>query len=440
MYGRVGGAWTPSGRFILGTRLNLTGTGLGGRLEEADFLEPTFKLHLLNPPEREEEEEAPEADAAPDLDIQLIDPPEPTAAEEETSVVMVVTPVMFAQGGLFLGAFSNAFAESLRVELFQAYVEATNVVLPGLDLWAGVRYHRGTDIHIADYYFFNDLSGQGAGARYGALDVAVLLYTARDSPLYAFDSDADGTPDARRHRTVLAGQYVQRTEAGHALHFLGELHLLPGVTARTPEGDRPLPADHGWVLGVKGRLDLGGESLNELSVRYGRRIANGSQAGARTWQTFGEPDATGRYTGARGLEVVDHFFYNFGTLLALDAYATLHYAQGASATAEDRSLDFTVGERTTLFVTPRFHLIHEASLQGLRAGEGPWATAVKLTLMPTVVPSGVLSGWARPHLRLFYTVAFYDRDAVALLTSPYLQATGAASTGHYLGVQVEWWL
>ena len=86
-----------------------------------------------------------------------------------------------------------------------------------------------------------------------------------------------------------------------------------------------------------------------------------------------------------------------------------------------------------------FHLAQEASFQGLTVGPGPLATAVKLTLMPAIVPTGELSVFARPHFRLFYTLAFYDRDAVRGLVSPYLQTVGATRIGHYLGAQVEWW-
>ena len=74
MYGRMGLAWDPSnGRYVSGSRMNLTGSAIGGRLEEGDYLEPTIKLHLL----------APSTDTtAPYVDF-------------------VITPSMYSQNGLF---------------------------------------------------------------------------------------------------------------------------------------------------------------------------------------------------------------------------------------------------------------------------------------------------------------------------------------------------
>ncbi len=419
MYGRVGLAWSPTtGRFIQGKTFNLTGSSIGGRLEEGDYLEPTIRFHLLEKSE------------------------DPAAAYAQ----VVITPSLYTQYGLLAGAFANRFSDPLTINLFQAYVEAGNMLLPGLKIWAGQRFYRGTDVHIADLYYFNNLSGQGAGVAYGPLDVAVLMQTSLTGGQYNFDVDGDGRLDVRRQRTVVVGQYVQKLEAGHSLHLLGELHLLPGVQARVGDRELNLDGDFGWVAGIKGRLSLPNEGFNDVSVRYGSRLASGSRAGAQTWDTFGVPDpVTQLYGDAAGVQVVDHFLYNFSPLFSLNAYGILHWNQGLNyippspTPAQYRSLDFAVGARSTLYLHDQFHLINEATFQGLRQGEGPMSTAVKLTIMPTIVPSGVRSVWARPHLRLFYTIAFYDRDAVNGLVSPYLQTVGPESVGHYIGTRVEWW-
>ncbi|WP_257458245.1 carbohydrate porin [Archangium lipolyticum] len=417
MYGRVGAAWTPSGRYIQGRTFNLTGSSIGGRLEEGDYLEPTIKLHLL--------EKKDDPDAA--------------------YVDVVLTPSMYASNGLFVGIFSNRFSQTLQIELFQAYVEAGNVLLPRLRVWAGARFYRGGDVHIADYFYFNNLSSQGAGIAYGPLDVAVLLQTSATGSQYNFDVDGDGRLDLRRERTVFVGQYVHKLEAGHSFHFLGELHLLPALKARVADGTEVgLASDFGWVLGAKAHLDLGNGSFNDLSLRYGSRIANGGRAGGQTWDTFGLPDLNGQFSNAAGVEVVEHFLYNFSKLFSLNAYGILHWNQGSSGLRTDKSLNFAAGARSTLYLHDNFHLINEATFQGLRPGGGPLATATKLSIVPTFVPTGERSVWARPHFRLIYTAAFYDQNAREALTAPYLQTVATAGTavpkvGHYLGTRVEWW-
>ena len=53
--------------------------------------------------------------------------------------------------------------------------------MPDLTIWAGQRFYRGSDVHIADYFFFNQLNSQGFGIKYKGLDAAVLLQTGSSS-------------------------------------------------------------------------------------------------------------------------------------------------------------------------------------------------------------------------------------------------------------------
>ena len=430
MYGRMGVAWNPqNGQFVHGRSLNLLGNTLGGRLEEGDYLEPTIKLHIARP-----------------------------TAEDNTKPYMhfVITPSMFSSGGSFLGAFANNFSTQLRIELFQAYLEAGNVLIPDLKIWAGQRFYRGSDVHIADYYYFNQLNSQGFGVKYKGFDGAVLLQTSGGG-LYGVDADGDPDTegdDIQRQRTVFVGQYVLPVAEKHAVHFLGEFHLLPA--ARPAIGSTAAaPGDVGYVLGIKGRMDLGGGSFNELAVRYGGGIANGSFNTSPTWGTFGGADEDGKYGGALGLEVVDHFLYNVNPLFAVNAYGIVQFSKGASGQSTDKAFNFALGARTFLYLHEQFHLINELTYHGVGFGlpEGvptpPLPTAVKFTVMPTIVPSGERSVWARPHLRLIYTLAHYSQGARDLLTapspaaqaaaSPYLKQFGAREWGHYLGARAEWW-
>lgn len=414
MYGRVGLAWTPTGQLITGRSMNLTGSPQGGRFEEGDYLEPTIKFHILKP-EKADDTTAPWIQA-------------------------VITPAMFARNGSFLGVFSNSFDQTLGIELFQAYLEAGNVLTQDLKLWAGARFYRGQDVHIADYFYFNNLSGQGAGVKWRGLDVAVLLQTAGPtSQYYNYDSNGDGTLDSRRQRTVLVGQYVQPLgTTGHTVQGLAELHVLPGGRAVT--GAEVLPGDYGWVLGAKAHLALPGDSFNDLSIRYGSRAASGSRAGAQTWAAFGDPSASSStYDGAAGVELVDHFLYNVNALYAVNAYGILHWNRGASSAATDNSMDFAVGARNFFYLHNNLHLIGELSFQGLQAQGNPLGTAFKFSLVPTIVPSGQRSVWARPHLRLIYTLAVYNDVAKQNYPSPFLQTVGSRNIGHYFGARAEWW-
>lgn len=427
MYGRMGVAWNPqNGRYIHGKYMNLLGNAIGGRLEEGDYLEPNLKLHIVKP-----------------------------TADDNTKpwFQVVLTPALFSNNGSFLGAFSNNFSAQLRMELFQAYLEAGNVLVPDLTLWAGQRFYRGSDVHIADYYFFNNLNAQGFGAKYKAWDFAVLLQTSGDSGQYSAElDDLDPTtpdPKFQRQRTVFVGQYVLPVMEKHSVHFLGEFHLLPANRAQI--GGEPIaPSDVGYVAGIKNRLDLGNGSFNELAVRYGGGIANGAFGGASTWNTFGRADDDGRYRGALSLELVDHLLYNVNPLFAVNAYGILQMSQGASGQSTDKATNFALGARSFLYLHDQFHLIKEVNYQAVMPGlpEGvetpPLPYAVKFSLVPTLVPTGERSVWARPHLRLIYTLAYYSEGArnaarSGRIVSPYMQDFGPRTYGHYLGARAEWW-
>jgi maltoporin len=414
MYGRVGLAWQPvNGKVVQGTSLNLTGSSIGGRFEEGDYLEPTLRLNVLK-----------------------AKPEEPDA----TTVSVVLTPAMFARNGSFIGAFTNNAPTTLGIELFQAYAETTNVLIPKLSLWAGQRFYRGTDVHIADYYFFNNLSSQGVGAKYGNFDLAVLLQTSTTNPQYNWDSDGTGGEDSRRQRSILVGQYVWPLTEKFTLHLLGELHRLPAGVNR--DDSTSLPGDIGYVAGVKTRVDLASlseGSFNEFSVRYGGGIANGGRAGSQTFNTFGNADTDGKFNGALGLEVVEHILLNVNPLLTLNGYGILHYNKGASDAASDKSTDWAVGVRSFLYLAKQFQLINEVSYQGRKDGDGPMGTAFRFTIAPTIVPTALKSAWARPHFRLFYTLAVYDQDSRDALFSPYLQTFGPEKVAHYIGARAEWW-
>ncbi|WP_224249804.1 carbohydrate porin [Hyalangium gracile] len=421
MYGRVGVAWNPqNGRYVHGQYLNLLGNALGGRLEEGDYLEPTLKLNIVKP-----------------------------SAEDPTKpwFQFVITPSMFSNNGSFIGAFANNFTNQLRIELFQAYLETGNL-LPDLKLWVGQRFYRGSDVHIADYFFFNQLNSQGFGLKYKALDVAVLLKTGGGQ--YSTTVD-DSNRTVARQRTVLVGQYVLPVMEKHSVHFLGEFHLLPANRANIG-GEALQPSDIGYVAGVKGRLDLGNGSFNELSARVGGGIANGAFGASSTWDTQGRPDEDGKYGGALGLEFVDHFLYNVNPMLTLNAYALFQRSAGASGESTDWSANFATGVRSFVYFTDRFHLINEASFQAVTFGlpedaeTPPLPWQAKFSIAPTLVPSGERSAWARPHLRFIYTLAYYSEGAREAYTSgplagrtTYFNQFGPRTFGHYLGVRSEWW-
>jgi maltoporin len=401
-YGRMGIGWTASGQVVAGKYMNLgVHKAIGGRLEEGDYLQPGIRYHLKK-----------------------------AQAEGDTTVDLVADFEIFSLNGAIVSDLANGDINDIKIMPLQAYIEAKNVLSPGLTLWIGSNLYRKNDIHICDYFYFNSLPGQGVGAYYGGLDVAVLTQTGA-SGFFATDLNA-GMPApvtpaiVQRQRTMFIGQY--KVPLGHGTTYvqgLGELHVVPrsGDTKR----DAPPnvnPADYGAVGGVKVHLDLGNGNFSDASARYGNRIANGAQSGGSTYQTFGQPSIDGTFRGGYGIELVEHFQWNVDKLVSVNGYATAHFSRGS-----------------TSYVAPPDPL--DPSAEGTfqaRKDEGrATGTLVKLSVAPTVVPTGERSNWARPEMRLIYTLGLYNQAAIDQRMSPYTQTMGPNKVAHFLGVRTEWW-
>jgi len=429
-YGRIGIGWTVTGQTVAGKYMNLGDhKAIGGRLEEGDYLQPGMRYHLKKP-----------------------------ASKTDTSVDLVTDFEMFSLNGALVSDLSNGDISDIKIMPLQAYVEAKNVLTQGLTVWIGSRLYRKNDIHICDYFYFNSLPGQGVGAFYGGLDVAVLTQTGASS-YFATDLNAGVDPPVKpnivqRERTMFIAQYSVPFGSGSTyVQGLGELHVVP--RSRNEQQDASVnPPDWGAVGGVKVHLDLGGEDFSDASVRLGSGIANGAESGGSTYNTFGEPGLDGKYSGALGLEVVEHFMWNVSDIASINGYGTLHFSRGSTdyvaqpdpmdpgagpVVIPNNRFDYSFGARPTLYFSDQFHLITEATFQ-TRKDEGlPTGTAVKLSVAPTIVPTGVRSAWARPEMRLIYTTAIYNQAAVDQRMSPYLQTMGPNKVAHFLGVRTEWW-
>ncbi|HEY0478366.1 MAG TPA: carbohydrate porin, partial [Kofleriaceae bacterium] len=189
-YGRIGIGWTPSGQVVAGKYMNLGDhKAIGGRLEEGDYLQPGIRYHIKK-----------------------------AANPSDTSVDLVTDFEMFSLNGAIVSDLANGDISDIKIMPLQAYVQAKNVLTDGLTLWIGSNLYRKSDIHICDYFYFNSLPGQGVGALYKGLDVAVLTQTG-GSAFFATDLNAGlpapSTPAiVQRERTMFIAQYAVPFGAG----------------------------------------------------------------------------------------------------------------------------------------------------------------------------------------------------------------------------------
>lgn len=432
-YGRIGVDWSFENSGSIGRRLNLNNMGsIGGRLEEQDYLELAPALFF------------------------------PQAILGDSTQVMVQMRLSVYSKSLSLfGNSSTSDLGGLTFALPEVFVEARNINNTGLNVWVGARLYRGPDIHIADHRYFNDHSGQGFGIEFKNTRFVGLFISSTDTnatvPPYFYLNIATGTPSiALRQRTVWSLEQDIKPLPNHTFTLLGEFHKMGDAGSKGDTLEKyTYPSDYGLVAGIRWeyRFKKFQDSYNRLAIRYGSRIANGGDGGlSQTWLTFGAPDLEKRdFSGAYSISIVEDFLINYSPNYSLNMYMMYTQSKGGATTDDmaetyfgrevfNKKEEFAIGLREAYYLSEKIHLIGEYHYALRRDGAQDWARMSKISFVPTFIPTGHQNIWARPHIRLVSSFAFYNKYAQDNLYSPYLEFVGHKKWGYYFGIKAEWWL
>lgn len=426
--GRIGVGLSPNGEGNNWKPLNLSGQGsLGGRMEQVDYVDILPAIHFT-----------------PKI-----------IGKDSTNVTFQMRLGMYSANGQFVGNVSSRSNNGLTFILPEAYVEATNILGSKWSAWAGSRFRRYDDIHISDYFYFDDHSAQGFGVKYKNTELTMLMPASSDSTgVYPYNYEvtvAGATNPAIRQRMVWIGEHSIHLKNNSTIKLLGEFHY---VSKSSEEATKNYPSDNGWVAGIKYNSPFKTEkpgSFNQISARYGSGIANGGDNGNTfTWATYGASDDNGKYTKAYSFTMVEHFLLNISNKFSINGYGVFTKSKGGSSSTNtdeyfngnqfyNRKTDLVLGLRNFYYVTNWFHLLQELHYAVRKDGDNPEASMWKFSLAPTIVPLGQRDPWSRPHIRLVATVARYNDYARDHNYSPYLQIN-QKRWGSYIGVRTEWWL
>ena len=436
-YGRVGADWSFENGASVGRRLNLNNMGsVGGRLEEQDYMELVPALHFN------------------------------TNSEYDSSQVNVQFRIAaFSRSLSLLGNSTSSSLGGLTFGIPEIYAEGTNIGNSGVNMWVGSRLYRGADVHIADHFYFNDHSGQGFGVEYKKSRFCALFIASSDTsatvPPYFYLNIETGTPAiGLRQRLVLAFEHDFSINKNNQLTILAEYHNMGEAHAveMTNEEEEIVdyPFDFGFVFGARlaSQIKTFNEgSYNQLAIRYGNRLANGGDGGlSRTWLTYGAPNRDEKnYAGAYSLAMVDEVLLNLSSNFTLNAYSVFTYSKGGADTngmattykgkeVYNRKIDFTIGMRNVYYLSNIVQLMAEAHYSQRKDGVDDVNSMFKVSLVPTIVPTGYKDYWARPHLRFVMSLARYNDAAMKNQYSPYLDYMGERRWGTYVGMKAEWYL
>lgn len=431
-YGRIGVDWSHENSGSIGRRLNLNNMGsVGGRLEEQDYIELAPVVHF-----------------------------KPFSEDDSTEIYLQTRLAFYSQSLSLLGNSTTSSIGGITIAMPEAFIEARNINNTGINVWVGSRFYRGPDAHIIDHFYFNDHSGQGVGVEFKNTRLAAIFVSSTDTsaslPPYFYLNFASGTPTvALRQRVVYLAEHDVHLSKNNTLTLLGEYHHMGGGEEIDSIPELSYGADHGFVLGARliTQHTIKNGGFNRVALRLGTGIANGGDGGlSKTWLTYGAPNKNlNSFRGAYSVSFVEEIFIEFSKRNSISAYTLFTTSKGAAASNNladsyfgkevfNRKTDFSVGFRDMQVLSKKFKLLTEAHFTQRKDGTNPWAQSVKVSVAPTLAPTGDRSFWARPEIRLIASVAYYNKFATETLYSPYLAYVGERRFGYYMGVKAEWWL
>lgn len=296
--------------------------------------------------------------------------------------------------------------------LVQAYAEWSNIAaLNNGSLWAGRRFYKRNDIHISDFYYWNQ-SATGAGIE--NVEIGGLQYS------YAFS----------RKDSVFQENYTNRHDfnvGGFDTNPDGELQFGVSYIADPDRGD----SNSGWSVTAQHEQIgfLGGS--NTFAVQYGEGPGTG----------LGYTGDVTLEESAKSWRVVE--FFDWQVTPRFGGQFQVVYQKDKRQGGGDQDW-ISVGGRPVYALTEEFKLVAEVGHDQIDAEAGT-RKLTKFTIAPTWSPAGP-GFWARPEFRLYYTYAQWNdaaQEAANLMAAgSALSETGAFGTaqhGSNFGVQVEYW-
>ncbi len=229
-YGRVGAGVSLGNVGNIGRSLNLNGMGsIGGRMEEADYVELMGALHF-----------------------------NPELQNDTTHINVQARMALYSGKGQLIGNVnSSSQYGGITLALPELYAEALNIGGSKWSVWIGAKYFRNYDVHIADYFYFDDHSTQGIGITYNKTTFAVLFPGAVDTsssvPPYFYLEIVDGTPrPGLRSRSLLVAEHIIPFDNNkQTIKLLGEYHHLANATPGDTATAYNYPPEGGWAAGIQ---------------------------------------------------------------------------------------------------------------------------------------------------------------------------------------------
>lgn len=280
--------------------------------------------------------------------------------------------------------------------------------------WVGKKFYRDQDVYIDDYYYFGNMSGNGAGM--GNVDLLggklSLAYLRQVSSTFS-DKGKQGLTiyDARLKDIKLTDSIKQNVWVAFG----------QSADSKNQKTKEEYKKASGFVVGTLFDFNLWGEGFNHTSLIYGQGVMNQMNVYGNSLEKAGDTQKD-----TKRLRFINHTTYNLNTKLA---YHLSVNAERAVVKSNSIGSWYGVGFRPVYKVTDNFHMVTEVGHSVVNPGPDS-RQLTRVTVAPQISVSENI--WGRPVLRAFYTHSFWNKankSFVALDAPSYSQKTSGGAYG-----------
>ncbi|MBK8792981.1 MAG: carbohydrate porin [Holophaga sp.] len=343
--------------------------------------------------------------------------------------------------------FSHSATQNQMVFLREAWGEANGVLgdsamLKDATLWAGRRFYQRHDVHMIDYYYWNN-SGDGVGLENVNVGLGKLSYAYIQQDRNNVDGGwgAGHFPGAVQtdvfnfNGKVVVGAHDLRWSGlspwQGASITLGFQYNEPSVRKSTPPSASNNNVGRRFHLEYQQSNILGGD--NKIYITKGD--------GSTFWNWY-NPEVN---TKNNWWMVMDNLFIQPTKQFGMGVVAIHRVQNEDSSQPGHRDMVWnSIGARPVWFFTKHISLAAEIGYDQFKvSGDGSGAdgqnrSMLKKTLALQFSPQS--SWWSRPVLRLFVTRANWNKYATAWGTPSGLGVFQNSQAGTTFGAQIEaWW-
>lgn len=351
--------------------------------------------------------------------------------------------------------FNRNFDSALAVR--NLYAEARNLFFDDSVFWVGSRMYRGDDVYLLDFWPLDNLNTFGGGFGWRSDFTRIEWHAGVNQRMDNYQFQVVNVIDERfvgesdvvfldrqRFITSLKAEHQiggRDGELGMKAKLYGEFHGLPGGKYRweQPRWEEELSRDFGWLVGAQfGMWNFMPRSFLNFFIRY----AGGLAAYGEDAIPFGindEKQALGAHNLMLALSTDIETDY-VGVLVG----AFARYFVDADGIDEDFDdgwdLAWSIRAMTYIgkYFTPGLEISHQMRRpNGLSpvSKTQEAANVFKVSVLPAL--SFGEGMYARPQLRLNYTISFLDDAAQRLF--PVDDQRREQSVVHFVGLAFEWW-